>query len=403
MKFRETNLFEQQSLKMQLIPFFLYLFMLLVCCNDLQLVPAGMFPRLDSLSAPQYHQEELSNTLSNNCPRVTCVGTGQACSPALEGSSAALCDPNTSSCMMEGTTSNCVALIPAGGECNSNLNTCVSGYGCTNGICVLNPYVPPGYACSSNDQCYFPIDGDNSLYGNSTCINGLCYSIPDGQNCTISLQCSSVSFCSDSQVCVPVLTQGFICDASNLCALPLLCYAASLNATQGTCQPYFLGSVGNFCFDSGYCYPGLYCNTDYQCDVPFTPTSASCTSDIDCPNNEYCQCSYVTGTQTCQLGGGIIIPNNAVTVNNNYLQCALKSNCADVMCFLNTCKSAYCAFLVAQQNIPNFQQAPQCSLTPDQILVLQACAPSSSAPSSFSGLYMKYMSFLLLVCTLLMF
>jgi len=352
---------------------------------------------LVALKTTSQSQRELRSSMPTaTCPIIQCVGLGQTCN--VTGSPYYLCSPTTQVCITNVNTTTCQAQVQAGGACNVNLDQCVSNYECLNGICVLVPYVPPGYACSSNSQCYFQDDNYNLV--NSTCINGLCYSYSNGHNCTTSLQCNAQSVCIN-ETCSPLYAQGAACSTANdNCGGTTFCYSGNSTSTQGVCTQAFSVPVGGYCSESADCRESLYCNASSQCAVPPSLTYGSCNTSSDCQYTEYCACNYHTGYSSCQ-NAYASIPIGATAVVNAYYSCYARTLCSDDACLFSYCKSAYCNLLGIEGLIPTYATIPSCALTAAELLQYQTCSSTSPAWSAFATNHITAATLLLFVLLLI--
>jgi len=306
-----------------------------------------------------------------DCGRITCAGAGELCNNSFTYCNKSL--------WCSYVTQTCTPMKLPGEKCDDDEVPCIPGAQCDffSRVCAIEPYIDPGYACTSDEQCSWLTDGGG--YTSSTCNNGLCFSYKEGQKCFHSEQCPAFHFCQgeESKYCVPDLPLGSTCTLRDICAGVSYCnFKDDSPEDNGICTPLFSQPVDAYCTLTNECQEGLTCtyppdSDTTRCSIPRNPSMNSCLDDDECPVSEVCACDPITGEGVC-LNYEFAYPNGITNAYKDIFACLYQYRCGDQACLLTKCKASYCNLLEVE-GLSYYKGLPLCLVPDNYVLPLQVC------------------------------
>ena len=163
------------------------------------------------------------------------------------------------------------------------------------------PFRYPGEVCKTNDECWSPGTGNDTILG--ICESGRCKGYKQSDNCTTTAECLKGNYCDANGKCAALKSLNMNCTKTTECRNNLLCY-------QGKCQSvWFSQNVGTNVTANGDYPPEYYCKFGFVknglCDSMNTTDSVDKTSGlVICTPGQKCNYTSLSGAISldCQCG-----------------------------------------------------------------------------------------------------
>lgn len=273
---------------------------------------------------------------------MTCAGPGEFCGANADNTSYAQCisakdsnincDDKSHMCVdpvsLDSVYNQTCTTNPTTGadSCQSD-DTDFFDLSCQAGHCRFS-YAPPGHVCTNNDEC-----------AAGKCMNNMCAGHKEGEACQYN-SCDRGLHCTMNettfrQTCLPQLPEGSSCTPADACVDGTACTASYGSQKPGTCVKYLSLENGAFTADAALCKSGYMerptlSSYNGTCGTAPSVTNIGdkCTGPSDTPKGTFCVCP-LGGQPT---GDGVVMPFFGFGVKpdvfNDFLQCALQSECA---------------------------------------------------------------------------